>query len=60
MTDRDAFEQYVSTWLWMVDGTLARLGHGYENRGIQLAWQCWMESRRGGFVSSGFVDIEIP
>lgn len=37
-----------------------RLGSRYVHQPVQFGWQMWTESRRVGFVSSGFVDIELP
>lgn len=60
MEDRAHFEAYVRTWLWSVNGNLDRLGWRYSHPAIQLAYQCWLESRRSGFVSTGPLDIELP
>lgn len=60
MDDRAQFEAYTHTWLWSVGGNFDRLGWRYVHPAVQLAWQCWHESRRGGFVSTGPVDLELP
>lgn len=59
--EREAFEEWIKPWLWLVEGTLETIGPGpYRNAAVQLAWQAWEASRKGGFLSTGPIDLELP
>lgn len=47
-------------WLWSINATLDRLGYRYVSPAVQVAYQCWQESPRRGFASTGPLDLELP
>lgn len=62
MTDREDFEIWIRPWLWTIGNpTLDRLSASgpYASPYVQLAWQAFVHSRRGGFVETGPVDIDL-